>query len=72
MYELKAGPALRVVRVWSADAAPPAAAEEARLVVEPTVRGQDEYYAGDYFEAGGLDFISLATVVLALVLGRAE
>jgi hypothetical protein len=63
IYELKAGPATKLVRVWSADAAPPAAVTQAKLVVGPTVRAQGEEYADDYFEAGGLDFVSLATVV---------
>lgn len=63
MYELQAGPSRRAVRVWSADAAPPSAVEQANLVVEPTVRGQDEYYGGDYYGSSGIDFISLATVV---------
>lgn len=65
IYELKAGPAKKLVRVWSADAAPPAAADEAKLVVGTTIRAQDEY-ADDYFEAGGLDFVSLATVTAAV------
>jgi len=66
VYELQAGPATKLVRVWSADAAPPAAANQAKLVVGPTVRAQGEEYADDYFEAGGLDIISLTTVAGAV------
>ncbi|MBX3441325.1 MAG: carboxypeptidase regulatory-like domain-containing protein [Planctomyces sp.] len=57
IYELKAGPSQKMVRVWHADAAPPAAREHAVLVVDNTVRGQDEYY-----ELGGLDWISIASL----------
>jgi hypothetical protein len=61
-YQLHAGHTSRSVRVWQADAAPPAAAEEATLVVGTTVRGQEDYYGDPYYDMGGLDFISLATV----------
>jgi hypothetical protein len=56
-YEIQAGDSARIVRVWNADAAPPAAAEGATLVVGQTVRGQDGYY-----EAGGFDFLTMATL----------
>jgi hypothetical protein len=57
-YEIQAGDSARLVRVWHSEAAPPAAAESATLVVGQTVRGQD----GGYYEAGGFDFLTLATL----------
>ncbi|HVJ68795.1 MAG TPA: carboxypeptidase-like regulatory domain-containing protein [Caulifigura sp.] len=64
-YELKAGHTTRLVRLWNSDVAPPASAEKATLVMDSTtVRAQDGY-SDPYYEAGGLDFISLATVGVA-------
>ena len=61
-YELKAGHTTRLVRLWNSDVAPPASAEKATLVMDSTtVRAQDGY-SDPYYEAGGIDFLSLATV----------
>jgi len=69
-YELKAGQTTRLVRLWNADVAPPASAPKATLVMDSTVRAQNGYNDPNcppepYYEAGGLDFISLATVGVA-------
>jgi hypothetical protein len=61
VYELKAGPTTKAVRVWNVDAAPPAASDEATLVVGATVRGQE--YSDPYYEMGGVDFFTLGTLV---------
>ncbi|QDT53296.1 hypothetical protein Pan44_13120 [Caulifigura coniformis] len=64
-YELKAGHTTRLVRLWNSDVAPPASAENATLVMDSTtVRAQDGY-SDPYYEAGGLDFISLGTLGVA-------
>lgn len=61
-YELKAGPTTRLVRLWNSDVAPPASAEKATLVMDSTtVRAQDGY-TDPYYEAGGIDFITLTTL----------
>ncbi|OAI52840.1 hypothetical protein AYO47_05905 [Planctomyces sp. SCGC AG-212-M04] len=61
-YELKAGSSTRLVRLWNSDVAPPASAEKATLVMDSTtVRAQDGY-ADPYYEAGGIDFITLTTL----------
>ncbi len=69
-YELKAGHTTRLVRLWNSDVAPPASAEKATLVMDTTVRAQNGYNDPNcppepYYEAGGIDFISLATVGVA-------
>ncbi len=77
-YELRAGQTARLVRVWNSDVAPPASADKATLVLNTTaVRAQNGYNDPNcppepYYEAGGLDFISIATVGAAtgaLVIG---
>ena len=68
-YELKAGHTTRLVRLWNSDAAPPASSEKATLVMDSTaVRAQNGYNDPNcepYYEAGGIDFISLTTVGVA-------
>jgi len=67
-YELKAGQTTRLVRLWNSDVAPPASAPKATLVVDSTVRAQNGYAdpnADPYYEAGGLDFLSIATIGVA-------
>jgi hypothetical protein len=64
-YELKAGHTTRLVRLWNSDVAPPASAEKATLVMDSTVRAQNGYADPNcepYYEAGGIDFITLATL----------
>jgi hypothetical protein len=61
-YELRAGHTTRLVRLWNSDVAPPASAEKATVVMDSTtVRAQDGY-TDPYYEAGGIDFLTLATL----------
>ncbi len=66
-YELAVGQQVVPVRLWSVDAAPPSAREEALLVVGNVVRGQDGVIVEEGFGPGfgpplGLDIITLWTV----------
>jgi hypothetical protein len=63
VYELKAGPSTKLVRVWNEKSAPPSAADHATMVVNPTVRAQGGPVVDDpYYEMGGVDFLSIATL----------